>query len=94
MSEIAPLLRSKITAVWILLVAATLLSWWLGTDHGFGADDHQAAAVIILLVAFFKARLVGSYFMELRDAPPALRWSFEAYIGAVCALLVGAYLIL
>ena len=43
----------------------------------------------ILVVAAVKVRLVGLYFMELRDAPPLLRGMFELYVVALLAGLVG-----
>jgi hypothetical protein len=87
------LLRGPITAIWSLLIVATLLSWWLGTDHGLGsAGDHTPATLAILLVAFVKVRCVGLYFMELRDAPLALRVLFEAYVVVVCGAVLGLYL--
>ena len=36
MTALAPLLRTRTTAVWLLLTAATVLSWSLGADHGLG----------------------------------------------------------
>jgi caa(3)-type oxidase subunit IV len=90
-TSLLPLLRTRVTAVWFVLIAATLVSWWLGTDHGFGSD-HRAASVVVLGVAFFKARLVGLYFMDLRGAPLALRGIFEAYCLLVCGLVIGMFL--
>ena len=90
MSAMAWLLRSRISAVWSLLIGATLLSWWLGTDHGVG--DHTLATLVVIAVAFFKVRCVGLYFMELRHAPVALRLVFEAYVVVVCGVVVGLYL--
>jgi caa(3)-type oxidase subunit IV len=84
------LLRTPATAVWVLLIAATTVSWALGIQHGL--HDHQLSSVIILLIAFVKVRLVGVYFMELREAPNVLRWLFEAYCVVVCALLVGVFI--
>ncbi|MFZ0715811.1 cytochrome C oxidase subunit IV family protein [Mycobacterium sp.] len=52
---------------------------------------HQLASVIILLIAFIKVRLVGMYFMELREAPNVLRGLFEAYCVIVCSLLLGVF---
>ena len=85
------LLRSPITAVWSLLIAATLLSWWLGTDHGFG-NEQTLAALTIIAVAFIKVRCVGLYFMELRHAPLPLRVAFEGYVVLVCGVVIGLYL--
>jgi caa(3)-type oxidase subunit IV len=86
------LLRTPATAVWLILIAATGVSWALGSQHG--THDHRFASVIILLIAFVKVRLVGMYFMELREAPNVLRGLFEAYCLVVCALLLGVFLFL
>ena len=89
------LILTRTSAVWGLLILATGVSWWLGTDHGFGsASDHHGATVIILTVAMLKVRLVGLHFMELRDAHPALRAIFETYCVGVCAAMVLSYLLL
>ena len=61
----AYLLRSRITLVWFLLVAATALSWELG--HGAGFDDVHYASVAIIIVAFIKVRFVILDFMEILD---------------------------
>jgi caa(3)-type oxidase subunit IV len=82
----ATLFRTPATAVWLLLIVATIASWVLGTDHGI--SDHTAASIAILLIAFVKVRFVGLYFMELRDAPAVLRTLFEAYCLIVCTALI------
>jgi hypothetical protein len=86
-------MKTRITAVWLALICATVLSWVLGTDHGLGsASDHRAASTAIISVAFTKVRFVGLYFMELRDAPLALRGVFEGYCIVVFAAVLGMYL--
>jgi hypothetical protein len=82
------LARTRATAVWFVLIAATALSWVLGTDHS--VDNHRLASTLILTVAFIKVRFVGLDFMELRDAPLPLRRVFEAY----CAIVLTAVLVL
>jgi hypothetical protein len=84
------MLRHRTTAVWLVLVTATILSWVLGTEN----RGHTGAVwgVALMVVAFVKVRLVGLEFMELRSAPPALRLVFEAYVGAVFITVVGFYL--
>jgi hypothetical protein len=82
---LAPLLRTRTSAVWLLLTAATVMSWALGTHHGL--------AIAILVIAFVKIRFVGLYFMELRGAPPALRTAFEFYCAAVFLTLSAMYLL-
>jgi len=86
------MLRTRASAIWIVLVLATTLSWTLGSESGFGTESHKIASVVILVVALFKVRLVGLYFMELRDAPTALRAIFEFYCAAVCAMTIGLFL--
>jgi heme/copper-type cytochrome/quinol oxidase subunit 4 len=90
MTTLTQLFKNQTTAVWGLLIAATLASWWLGTDHGL--SDHRLATVLILVVAFVKVRFVGMYFMEHRNSPVALRAVFQGYCLAVCAVLVAMYL--
>lgn len=81
----------RATAVWFLLIGATLVSYALGTHHGVGTA--RLAGTLILLVAFTKAYLIGLYFMELRGAPTALRLIFTGYCGVVFAAVAGLYLV-
>lgn len=83
--------RSSATAVWVFLVLATVVSWALGTDHGF-VESTRAASLVVLVVAFVKVRFVGLHFMELKDAPLPLRALLEAYCLVVCCLTIGFYL--
>jgi hypothetical protein len=83
----SPKVRS--TEVWLLLVAATCLSWWLGTDH---ALDASVTAPVVLVVAFGKAWLVTRSFMELQHAPLVLRSLFDIWILLVGGALVVLYI--
>ena len=86
------LLRTPATAVWIVLMFATVASWALGTSHGI--HNHSLASVAILVIAFAKVRFVGLYFMELRAAPVALRGIFEAYCAIVGTAVVLVFALL
>ena len=86
------LLRGPFVVVWVILIAATLVSWYLGADHGI--HNHHIATTLILLVAFVKVRFVGLYFMELRDAPVRLRTLFEMHCLAVCTAMLTVYFVL
>jgi heme/copper-type cytochrome/quinol oxidase subunit 4 len=88
-AQLGSLLKNRISIVWLVLIAATLISWKVGTDHGVHA---HLATIIVLLVAFIKVRFVGLYFMELREAPLPLRAIFEGYCIVVCTTLVIMYL--
>lgn len=94
MNALAPLLRTRTTAVWLGLTVATLLSWSLGGHHTLGiSNGHVLAGVSILLIAFVKVRFVGLYFMDLRGAPAFLRNIFEVYCVVVCVALAAMYLL-
>jgi hypothetical protein len=84
------LLRARTTAVWLLLVGATVLSWEVG--HGVGFDDVRHAGIAILVVAFIKVRLVILDFMELRHAPLPFRIIGEIGPIGICAFLIAMYL--
>ena len=74
--------------VWAVLTAATAAGWWIGTGHGVPG---RAAAALVVVIAFSKIHVVGREFMELRHAPPALRWAFYAWValaGGICLFLV------
>lgn len=82
------LLGNRAGATWLLLVAATVLSWAVGAEHGTGS----LVAVLVLAIAAVKVRLVGLDFMELRHAPIPLRAAFEAYCAGIWVLLSALYL--
>ena len=85
------LVRTNATLVWFALTALTVVSWALGTDHGF-SGHHVPAGLAIISVGIFKVRLVGLHFMELRTAPLPPRGIFEAYCVVLLVLLAGMFL--
>jgi hypothetical protein len=85
------LLRAPFTRVWVVLIAATLVSWYIGTDHRI--ETPVVVTVIVMLVAFTKIRFVGLYFMGLRDAPILLRSIFEGYCLVVFSMILTLYLV-
>ena len=80
---------TRLTVVWLALVAATLLSWYFGAGHGIGSSP--TATALVLVIAFAKVRLIGLDFMELRAAPIWLRATFEGYCALVCGTLLALY---
>lgn len=83
------MLRDRTNMVWLVLVVATLASWTLGAED---AGVARIGSIAILLIAFIKVRLIGLYFMEVRNSPRALRIAFEIYVIASWALITGFYL--
>lgn len=84
------LIRSRITQIWLLLVAATAISWEMG--HGVGFNSVRYASVSIIVIAFVKVRFVIMDFMEIRGAPLFMRIVAEAWALTVCSALVVLYL--
>lgn len=80
----------RAVAVWGVLVVVTAATFWLGTDHPFSGVGPRFATGLALAAAFVKAWLVGQHFMEIREAPVALRLVFGAWVlvfGTICTLL-------
>lgn len=84
------LLLSRVTLVWMLLIAATALSWELG--HGLGFRDARSAGVAILVISFAKVRFVIREFMEIRDAPLWMRVVGDTWLLLITVVLVGLFL--
>lgn len=82
------------TQVWLVLLAATLVNWTL---MEMGVLGFQVSTIVlgcaILLLAFWKARLVIRHFMEVAEAPAMLGYIFDGWIVAVCGSLLFQFLI-
>jgi hypothetical protein len=87
-------ISARITPVWVVLSAITVLSWWLG--HTAHAHGHFHASVLItvavLAIGVIKARLILSYFMEVRTAPTWLRALTDAWLIALWGAILAIYL--
>jgi len=80
----------RATSVWLGLVVATVITFWLGSRHPFGGTNVGLAAAIAIMIGIGKAAFIGLEFMELRHAPPGLRYAFLAW----CAVVGGGSLLL
>lgn len=83
------LLLTRSTAIWLLLIVATLASWAMG--HGVGITDPSHAGIAIIVVSMIKFRFILFEFMELRGAPTAMRLTGEVWCLLLTALLVGLF---
>ncbi len=81
------LFKSRSAAIWLLLIVVTLFSW----ESAALSDKRDMVATGILVLAFFKVRMIGLEFMELRTAPLPLRIVFEVWVVGICAILLGLY---
>lgn len=80
------LLRERATAVWVGLMAPTVLTTWILSKD---VVSPAAAVTGIFLIAATKVRFVMLDFMELRDAPVPVRAVFEAWIVVLTVLILG-----
>lgn len=70
----------RATIVWLVLIAVTVTTFWLGTEHPFIGSGSRVAGGVALGGAFLKAFLVGQDFMEVRGAPATLQIVFGGWI--------------
>jgi caa(3)-type oxidase subunit IV len=77
--------RERVTIVWLGLILATAMTTW-----GLSKDLVSPAVAMVgtFAIAAVKARFVILDFMELRDAPIAVRVAFEAWPIAVAAMIL------
>ena len=80
-------LKNPAHRAWLILLIATLITWYLGEVGAAGT----AAIVAMLVIAFIKGRLVVLDFMELRDAPLMWRMLLEGWLILVSSLILLAY---
>jgi hypothetical protein len=76
---------TRVTVVFAILVVATCVTWWLGSVSSLTGGALGVAATLTILIAFAKIYFIGRDFMELRDAPLALRIVFTLWVGVVAA---------
>ena len=88
------LLLKPVSAAWLLLMLATCLSWWLGQDDALNSDqssDYRLVSSGLIIIAFIKVRIVIRYFMEVRQAPMALKLVCDAWVVLVCGAIIYLY---
>ena len=79
--------------VWVVLVAVTGATFWLGTDHPFSDVNVRLASAIAIVLAFMKVRMIGMDFMEIRQAPRALRFAFTLWLSVIGSGLTALYVL-
>lgn len=73
------------TVLWLVLMAATGVSLVSSESDRLSAGS---ASMLIMLLAYGKARLLLLYFMRVCDAPAAWRVMFEAWLLAITGMIV------
>ena len=86
------LFADRLVRTWALLVAVTLLSSQIGGASGAARIGSAAlVSVVVLGIAFAKAAMVMFTFMDLRQAPLALRVIALVWLAAALGALLAIY---
>lgn len=80
------LLKNPVDRVWLVLVVATMITWWLG-EGGWAGRGGAAAVALMFGLAFLKGALIALDFMETRHAPPLWRRLLLGWLAAVIGLI-------
>lgn len=86
--SIAGMARLPATYVWLGLMLATCLTWWSAQG---GVASSVGTAVIVIVIAAIKARLVIRYFMDLRSAPLVWQLVFDAWVLVSAGAILAGY---
>jgi cytochrome c oxidase subunit IV len=73
--------------VWAVLVAATLVSYFLAE----GQAAAKIATTAIMLIAAAKINLVVGHFMDLKWQPRPFRIIISSWLALVTTIIVGGY---
>jgi Prokaryotic Cytochrome C oxidase subunit IV len=71
--------------VWLILIAATLISWVV-TESTSAA---RLGSTAVVLIAAFKINMVIAHFMELKWQPRPFRLVLSGWIGLVSLIIIG-----
>lgn len=77
----------RATAIWVVLMAATIVTWTVGENGGAG----PAVVGLLFAIAFAKGALIILDYMALRRAPLIWRVLTLGWMTLVCALIGLAY---
>jgi hypothetical protein len=83
---------ARTTAIWLILILASFLTWWLGTNDSRDQLSDRAMIAAVVVIAFLKAYLVGMEFMEVRGAPAVLRGLLTGWVGLLAVAVTTLYL--
>jgi Prokaryotic Cytochrome C oxidase subunit IV len=83
---------ARTSAIWLILILASFLTWWLGTNDSRDQLSDRVMIVAVVVIAFLKAYLVGMEFMEVRGAPALLRGLLTGWVGLLAVAVTTLYL--
>ncbi len=77
------------TFVYLVMIALTLATWWIGT-MGLGGLQ---LSLTVLVFAMIKGQMVGDFFMGLRSVRGFWRWVIAIWLLVPGALITTAFVI-
>jgi hypothetical protein len=84
---VSALLRLPATRVWLVLIAAAVLSWTVSEN----STAVKLGTSSVVLIAALKVRLIVIHFMELHWRPRPWRILFELWTWGITAIILGGY---
>lgn len=81
------LLNPTATALWVMLVIATIVSFTVGEDMNVA----RIAASVAIVIGSLKARLIFIYFMEVAWEPRPFRIVYEIWTVLTVIIILGGY---
>lgn len=70
--------------IWMSLMAATCLTWWLAD----GSMTETCFKVVVIIVAAIKARIVFQCFMEVRSLTLPWKFVFDGWVSVVAVIFM------
>lgn len=83
---------SRFSVILVILLLLTIASWFIGISQETSSQVSRMSGVTMLILAFFKVRLVIREFMEVRHAPKPLRWVCDGWVIVAVVATVSSYL--
>lgn len=81
------------TLVWLVLAGLTFVAWLMGNKYdSLDPESYIYMTVAVLMLAFFKVRLVLMHFMEVREAPTVLRVVFDTWLLVTCIAVASIFI--
>ncbi|OUS25256.1 hypothetical protein A9Q99_21935 [Gammaproteobacteria bacterium 45_16_T64] len=81
--------KDKLFLVLVALLGITMVSWLFISSANL---EEKSLGVVILLLAFFKVRLIAIHFMETAMAHRLVRIAFETWGAVVGGMMILGYL--
>ena len=81
---------TSLTRAWLILLAVTAASFWIG-ESGVAGHGSMVPMLVLFALTFVKGLVVILDFLELRHAPALWRWIVLIWLAVVLAAIVLAY---